>query len=57
MPQSISANKVGMMHECKVNVYGKAPSLHLFDTTVRQSWESSKRYHKFTNLYTGSSWL
>ena len=21
------------------------------------AWESSEMYHKFTNLYTGSSWL
>ena len=30
------ANKVGMMHESKGQHIGKAPSLHLFHTTVRQ---------------------
>ena len=30
------ANKVGIMHESKVQYIGKAPSLHLFHTTVRQ---------------------
>ena len=30
------ANKVGMMHESKGQRIGKAPSLHLFHTTVRQ---------------------
>ena len=35
------ANKVGMMHESKGQHTGKAPSLHLFHTTVRQCMESS----------------
>ena len=47
------ANKVGMMHECKGHVrIGKAPSLQL-----DSACESFKTYHKFTNLYTGSSWM
>ena len=29
------ANKVGIMHESKGQCIGKAPSLHLFHTTVR----------------------
>jgi len=30
------ANKVGMVHESKGQYIDKAPSLHLFHTTVRQ---------------------
>jgi len=33
---SIYLSKVGMMHESKGQHIGKAPSLHLFHTTVRQ---------------------
>jgi len=32
------ANKVGMMHESKGQRIGKAPSLHLFHTTV-SAWK------------------
>ena len=31
------ANKMGMMHESKGQCIGKAPSLHLFHTTVRHA--------------------
>ena len=34
--QKVYANKVGVMHESKGQYIGKAPSLHLFHTTVRQ---------------------
>jgi len=38
--QKVYANKVGMMHESEGHHIGKAPSLHLFHTTVRQHpWE------------------
>ena len=36
MPKSQYANKVGIMHESKGQHIGKAPSLHLFHTAVRQ---------------------
>ena len=37
------ANKVGMMHdESKSQHIGKAPSLHLFHTTVRQCMAQSQ---------------
>ena len=36
------ANKVGMMHESKGQRIGKAPSLHLFHTTVRQCMKHAK---------------
>ena len=32
----MACQKVGMMHESKGQHIGKAPSLHLFHTTVRQ---------------------
>ena len=33
------ANKAGMMHESKGQHIGKAPSLHLFHTTLRQHFK------------------
>jgi len=35
------ANKVRMMHESKGQRIGKAPSLHLFHTTVRQCMKAT----------------
>ena len=41
------ANKVGMMHdESKGQHIGKAPSLHLFHTTVRQCMAQSQDSEK-----------
>ena len=34
MPKSMQTSEVGMMHESKGQHIGKAPSLHLFHTTV-----------------------
>ena len=34
--QDFYQGRLGMMHECKGQHIGKAPSLHLFHTTVRQ---------------------
>ena len=51
------ANKVGMMHESKVNVLAKPHPYTFFTLLLDSGWESSKMYRKFTNLCTGSSWL
>ena len=34
MPKSMRTRYIGMMHESKGQRIGKAPSLHLFHTTV-----------------------
>ena len=44
------ANKVGMMHESKGQHIGKAPSLHLFHTTVRQCMAQSQDSENDVNL-------
>ena len=55
--QKVCANKVGVMHESKGQYIGKAPSLHLFHTTVRQCMGVFLKRTTSSPTFTGSSWL